>query len=96
MKALPTHRRPDKALYRDVRAHLNKAVYTAYIAPRRPKSKGVTIDQTGDGPTDGPTDRQTDKAGCRVACTRLKNQFKQITFCVSSLGLNDGIHFSRH
>ena len=26
-----------------------------------------------DQPTDRPTNRPTDKAGCRVACTRLKN-----------------------
>ena len=28
---------------------------------------------TQEGPTDRPTDRPTDGAGCRVACTRLKN-----------------------
>ena len=33
----------------------NKAVYTAYVAPRRPKSESVT-----ESITDGPTDRRTD------------------------------------
>ena len=33
----------------------NKAVYTALVAPSRPKKEMVT-----DGPTDGPTDGRTD------------------------------------
>ncbi len=33
----------------------NKATYTAYVAPSRPKSKRVTYGPT-DGRTDGPTD----------------------------------------
>ena len=37
----------------------NKAVYTAYVAPSRPKSKSITDIRT-DGRTDGPTDRRTD------------------------------------
>ena len=36
----------------------NKAVYTAYVAPRRPKSKSITYGRT-DGPTDRPTDGRT-------------------------------------
>ena len=32
----------------------NMAVYTAYVAPRRPKSKSITDIRT-DGPTDGHT-----------------------------------------
>ena len=31
-------------------------------------------------PTGGPTDGPTDKAGCRVACTRLKNHLFPISF----------------
>ena len=47
----------------------NKAVYTAYVAPSRPKSKSITY-----GRTDGPTDRQTDTRSYRVASSRLKNR----------------------
>ena len=36
----------------------NKAVYTAFVAPRRPKRKSVTYGRT-DGPTDGPTNGRT-------------------------------------
>ena len=36
-------------------------------------NKKVKCDGPTDGQTNGPTDRRTDKAGCRVACTRLKN-----------------------
>ena len=38
---------------------VNKAVYTAYVAPRRPKSESITYIHT-DRRTDGPTDRPTD------------------------------------
>ena len=39
-----------------------EAVYTAYVAPSRPKKQLVT-----DGRTEGPTIRPTDTPSCRVA-----------------------------
>ena len=49
-----------EAAYLVFQSHLynNKAVYTAYVAPRRPKSKSITYGRT-DGQTDGPTDGHT-------------------------------------
>ena len=46
-----------RAAYKD--ASINKAVYTAFVAPRRPKSESITYRRT-DGPTDGRTDGRTD------------------------------------
>ena len=37
-----------------IAAYMNKAIYTAFVAPRRPKSKCVTYGRT-DGPMDGHT-----------------------------------------
>ena len=48
----------------------NKAVYTALVAPSRPKKELVT-----DHPTDGPTDGPTDTPSYRVASSRLKKLF---------------------
>ena len=56
----PTDGRMDKASYRDARTHLTSkgAVYTAFVAPSRPKSESVT-DRPTDGPTNQPTDGRT-------------------------------------
>ena len=43
----------------------NKAVYTALVAPSRPKKELVT---------DGPTDGRTDTPSYRVASSRLKRE----------------------
>ena len=45
----------------------NKAVYTALVAPSRPKSESVT-----DRPTNQPTNGRTDTRSYRVASSRLK------------------------
>ncbi len=58
----------DRPGYSDARTHLNKAVYTAYVAPSRPKSKSITY---------GRTDGRTDTHSYRVASSQLKRLMRK-------------------